>query len=148
MSGRQTGQPGPPPAVQRRAPAAPLRPAGRPALIPHAGRDASDPELADWLARRLHARHRGEPVRVLEALAAVLVARMRLKGVPPAPVPRPLTADPKLPVCRRIARRALTRAVVPPEVTGATRYHHADVHPAWARGRMPGGTLGDFVFYP
>ena len=132
----------------RAAPAGPLHPAGRPALIPHAARPASDAELVDWLARRLHARHRGEPVRVLEALAAVLVARLRARQAPNAPAGPPLPADPHLAVCRRIARRALAGAAVPAEAAGATRYHHADVHPAWARGRMPCGTLGDFVFYP
>lgn len=141
-----TGAPGP--AAAGRAPAAPLRPAGRPALIPHARRPASEAELADWLARRLHARHRGQPVRVLEALAAVLVARLAHDGRPPAPAGPPLPADPHLAVCRRIARRALAGAPAPAEAAGATRYHHADVHPAWARGRMPCGTLGDFVFYP
>ncbi|WP_200340981.1 hypothetical protein [Rhodovibrio sodomensis] len=51
-------------------------------------------------------------------------------------------------VCRRIVRRALAGAAVPAEAAGATRYHHADVLPGWARGRMPSGTLGDFIFYP
>ena len=40
------------------------------------------------------------------------------------------------------------RRLLPPEAAAASRYHHADVHPAWARGRIPCGTLGDFVFYP
>lgn len=132
----------------RTAPAGPLHPAGRPALIPHAARPASDAEIADWLARRLHARHRGEPVRVLEALAAVLVAQLRAKQPPTAPAGPPPAADPQLAVCRRIARRVLAGSGVPAEAAGATRYHHADVHPGWARGRMPSGTLGDFVFYP
>ena len=132
----------------RPAPGAPLRPAGRPAMMPHGRRAATDAELADWLARRLHARHRGEPVRVLEAIAAVLVARLRRDGAPPAPAGSAPAGDPQLPVCRRIARRALAGTAAPAEAAGATGYHHADVLPAWARGRMPSGTLGDFIFYP
>jgi len=142
MTGRPTARPA------RGSPASPMRPAGRPTLIAHAPRPAGDAERADWLARRLHARHRGEPVRVLEALAATLVARLAADGDPGALQRVPLRADPHLAVCRRIARRALAGAPQPPDVAGATRYHHADVHPAWARGRIPCGTLGDFVFYP
>ncbi|MBK1699254.1 cell wall hydrolase [Rhodovibrio salinarum] len=130
------------------ASAGPLHPAGRPGLIPHAERTASREELAEWLARRLYARHRGEPVRVLEALAAVLVARLHQEGPPPAPRPEPSSLDRHLAVCRRIARRVLAGAPVPEAAADATRYHHADVQPAWARARMPSGTLGDFIFYP
>jgi spore germination cell wall hydrolase CwlJ-like protein len=139
---------GPTAGTPRRGPAGPLRPGGRPSLIAHDPRPAGDGDRADWLARRLYARHRGEPVRVLEALAATLVARLATDGDPGAPQRVALPADPHLAVCRRIARRALAGAPPPPEAAGATRYHHADVHPAWARGRMPCGTLGDFVFYP
>jgi spore germination cell wall hydrolase CwlJ-like protein len=135
-------------AGRRGSPASPLYPKDRPTLIPHDPEPADESERAEWLARRLHARHRGEPVRVLEALAATLVARLATDGDPGAPQRAALPADPHLAVCRRIARRALAGAAPPPEAAGATRYHHADVHPAWARGRMPCGTLGDFVFYP
>ena len=138
----------PPAGTRLHSPAAPIRPNGRPTLIAHAPRPSDDAELAEWLARRLHARHRGEPVRVLEALAATLVARLAADGDPGALQRVPLPADSHLAVCRRIARRALAGASPPPEAAGATRYHQADVHPVWARGRMPSGTLGDFVFYP
>lgn len=125
-------------------------PRGRPQLVGHAGRPAQPGELVLWLATRLYARHRGEAVRTLEALAAALARRLAAQGVRGAPVPGPEAlplADPAAVACRRIARRALAGPIGPAELAGATRYHHVDVLPAWARGCLPLGEFGGFLFY-
>lgn len=125
-------------------------PLGRPRLVGHAGRPAQPGDLALWLAVRLYARHRGEAVRTLEALAAALARRLAAQGVRGAPVPGPDAlppGDPQAAACRRIARRALAGPIGPPDLAGATRYHHADVLPCWARGLVPLGEFGGFLFY-
>lgn len=121
-------------------------PAAGPCLIPHGGAAPTAEVLELWLAVRLHARHRAEPVRTLEALAAALANRLRHAGIRGGPAPAALPGDPAFAVCRRIARRALAGPAAS-AVAGATRYHHRAVEPAWARSAVPRAAVGGFLFY-
>ena len=58
----------------------------------------------------------------------------------------PPPADPALSVCRRIAARALSGALVDP-TGGATHWHPADRLPAWAVAREALAEIGGLVFY-
>jgi hypothetical protein len=120
---------------------------GRPAAVPHRPHPPAPADLARWLALRLYRGHRAEPVRVLEALAAVAAARAAAR--PPAGTPdvaRLPAHDPAARLCLRVARRALAGAQ-PPELAGATRWHRASADPPWARGRVPCAEFGDYLFY-
>lgn len=121
--------------------------AGRPRAIPHLAGTPDRRALETWLATRLHARHRAEPVRTLEALAAAMARAIARAPVPGVPSPdTPPGSDPRFAVCRRVARRALC-AGMEPEMPGATRYHHESVEPSWARKRTPLAALGGFLFH-
>lgn len=137
---------------------------------PGATRDAA----IDTLARTLWGEARGEPVRGIEAVAAVvvnraLIARRRggfwwgdtVVGVcrkpfqfscwnaddPNLPKLTAVTeADPAFAVCLRIARRAVAGAL-PDPTGGCTHYHARNVHPAWARGHVPRAEFGTHLFY-
>lgn len=128
----------------------------------------------DILARTLWGEARGESVRGKEAVAAVVVNRVRharagramwwgrtisdvcLKpdqfscwsnpsgGCPDAMVVVP--GDPCLAVCVRIARRAVAGVLEDP-TGGATCYHARSVHPRWAWSRIPSAEVGEHIFY-
>jgi hypothetical protein len=120
---------------------------GRPTAIPHGPEPAAPRDLARWLALRLYRGHRSEPVRVLEALAAVEAARLSAR--PPAGTPQADARPADTPagrLCLRLARRALAGAV-PAGLEGADRWHRTGADPAWARGHVPCAELGGYLFY-
>lgn len=132
---------------------------------PEAAADGAD--AVDTLARTLWGEARGEPVRGIEAVAAVIVNRLRLagaaggaavvresRGLPcwdPSFPDRPgmVTVDggdPVFATCLRVARRAVA-GVLPDPTGGATRYHRAGNRPAWAEGLFPTAEIGRNLFY-
>lgn len=135
----------------------------------------STPEPAvDTLARTLWGEARGESVRGKEAVAAVVMNRVRRArrrggywwGATPIEVCRkpwqfscwndgdPNRAkmlavgqdDRDFQTCLRIARRALAGTLRDPTV-GATHYHAKGVLPPWARDRKPSAEIGNHRFY-
>lgn len=131
-------------------------------------------ETVDILARTLYGEARGEPVRGIEAVAAVVlnrVARAESRGAywwgatiaqvctkpwqfscwnPGDPNREKILAvKPEAKAfncCRRIARRAVAGTLKDP-TGGATHYHHIAAAPAWARGRAPSAEIGNHLFY-
>lgn len=146
-------------------------PAARPAPAAYI---ESPADAADVLARTVYGEARGEPVRGQEAVAAVVMNRVRRArraggwwwGATVAEVcTKPFqfscwnAGDPNLPVllgagdgdpafavCRRIAARAVAGALRDP-TRGATHYHAKGAFPAWARGRAPAAAIGRHLFY-
>lgn len=123
----------------------------------------------DILARTLWGEARGEPVRGIEAVAAVVMNRVRHGGWwgdtvetvcrkpmqfscwnPDDPnrakLDQVTEADRIFRICVRIARRAIGGSLADP-TNGATHYHARFVHPLWARGRAPSAEIGNHVFY-
>ena len=136
---------------------------------------AADPGRdVDVLARTLYGEARGDRVRVKEAIAAVVmnrVRRARERGgywwgnsvsevclrpwqfpcwTPGSPARARIAAlDPRNATfrsCLRIARRAVRGALKDP-TSGATHYHDARANPHWARGRSPVAEIGGRAFY-
>lgn len=131
-------------------------------------------EAVDTLARTLWGEARGEPVRGLEAVAAVVmnrVHRARLRGgywwggsvVAVCRAPEQfacwtpgdpnyaaqqsvLPGEPVFGTCLRIARRTLA-GVLPDPTAGATHYHADSSYPGWARSRVPCAEIGSLLFY-
>lgn len=125
-------------------------------------------DAADVFALTLWGEAGDRPVRAIEAIASVVMNRVRLgapygrgvAGVCRAPFqfacwhpghPRrarlaEVTAADDLGPCRRIASRALAGAL-PDPTQGATHYHEAERLPRWALGRVPQAELGGLVFY-
>jgi spore germination cell wall hydrolase CwlJ-like protein len=129
---------------------------------------------ADVLALTLWGEADGRPVRAMEAVASVVMNRVRLAAAPGGPThlgqgviavcrapvqsacwhpghPRrraiaELPADTELGACRRVAARALA-GVLPDPTGGATHYHANEALPRWALGQMPLAELGGLVFY-
>jgi spore germination cell wall hydrolase CwlJ-like protein len=129
---------------------------------------------ADILALTLWGEADGRPVRAMDAVASVVMTRVRLAAAPGGPThlgqgviavcrapfqfacwhpghPRrraiaELPEDAELGACRRVAARALAR-VLPDPTGGATHYHAAEALPRWALGQMPTAELGGLVFY-
>ncbi|HEV7267810.1 MAG TPA: cell wall hydrolase [Falsiroseomonas sp.] len=129
---------------------------------------------ADVLALTLWGEADGLPVRAAEAVASVVMTRVRLAAAPDGPAhlgrgvvgvcrapfqfacwmpghPRraalaELSPEADLGACRRIAARALAGAL-PDPTGGATHYHAADALPRWALGQTPTAELGGLVFY-
>ena len=142
----------------------------RPALLARR-REAG---AAEVLALTLWGEAADRPVRTLEAVAAVVMTRVRLAAAPAGPVhlgqgvaavcrapfqfacwhpghPRQralaeLPAGADLGPCRRVAARALSGAL-PDPTGGATHYHAAERLPRWALGRVPSVEIGGLVFY-
>lgn len=138
-------------------------------------RASATDRAADILARTIFGEARGEPVRGKEAVAAVIMNRVRRAraaggtywwGATVEDVcRRPWQfscwndADPNrakiesVPTdnrvfqsCQRIARRALAGTLADP-TDGATHYHAKMVNPPWARGRAPSAEIGQHLFY-
>lgn len=124
---------------------------------------------ADILARTLWGEARGEPVRGIEAVAAVVMNRVRHGGwwgnsvetvcrkpmqfscwnpTDPnrAKLERVNEEDRIFRVCIRVARRAIAGSVDDP-TRGATHYHIRGLLPAWAHGHEPSSEIGNHLFY-
>jgi len=132
------------------------------------------PEALDTLARTLYGEARGESVRGKEAVAAVVVNRVKRAAerggwwwgntvVAVCKKPWQFSAwnedDPNRPKiesatekdrefasCLRIAKRAVMDALQDP-TQGATHYHAKGITPPWARDRTPSAVIGDHLFY-
>ncbi|MGE5515311.1 MAG: cell wall hydrolase [Bacteroidota bacterium] len=124
---------------------------------------------ADILARTLWGEARGETVRGIEAVSAVVMNRVRRGGWwgntvetvclkplqfscwnPSDPnrvkLERVDEDDRQFRVCLRIARRAIAGSVDDP-TNGATHYHVRGLLPAWSRDRTPSAEIGNHLFY-
>jgi spore germination cell wall hydrolase CwlJ-like protein len=124
---------------------------------------------ADILARTLWGEARGESVRGIEAVAAVVVNRVRRGGwwgnsvetvcrkpmqfscwnagdPNRAKLEQVDESDRQFRICLRIARRAIAGRVDDP-TGGATHYHVRGLLPAWAREREPSAEIGNHLFY-
>ncbi|MCP5367672.1 MAG: cell wall hydrolase [Hyphomicrobiales bacterium] len=128
----------------------------------------------DVLARTIYGEARGEPVRGMEAVAAVIMNRVRLAEAwdgywwgrtvqevclkpwqfscwnPGDPNRAKIQAadrdDPAFAACLRIACRALAGVLADP-THGATHYHAKGLEPAWARTRPHCAEIGNHRFY-
>jgi N-acetylmuramoyl-L-alanine amidase len=131
-----------------------------------AGRLDSD-FLVECLALQLLALAGDQSVRTIEALASVLTNREHdgpiaaggasSMDAPPA-VCAPeakasvhqeaewTEASGKLPLCRRVARRAVHRSLLDP-TAGANAFHRIDASPNWSKKSLPVATFGPFLFY-
>ena len=132
-------------------------------------------QAVDVLARTLWGEARGEPVRGIEAVAAVVVNRVRAARAPGGPrwwgvdivsvcsapfqfscwnkndpnrakLQAVTEADPVFAICRRIAARAVSGAL-PDPTGGATHYHARDILPRWAEGKPACAEIGRHLFY-
>ena len=139
-----------------------------------ARRAVRDPAV-DVLARTIYGEARGESVRGKEAVAAVVMNRVRRAqnrggaywwgaGVeavcrkpwqfscwnPNDPNREKLdavnTRDAAFASCLRIARRAVAGSLKDP-TDGATHYHARGIKPPWARLRGPCAVIGEHLFY-
>jgi N-acetylmuramoyl-L-alanine amidase len=129
----------------------------------------------DVLARTIYGEARGELVRGKEAVACVVVNRVRRArdrggaywwGADVESVCRKPwqfscwnAGDPNrrrieavdetnrvFQTCLRIARRAIAGAIKDP-TGGATHYHARSVAPPWAKGKKPSAKIGNHAFY-
>ncbi len=129
---------------------------------------------ADVLALTLWGEAGDRSVRALEAVASVVMTRVRLAAQPDGPAhlgqgvagvcrapfqfacwhpghPRhaalmEMPPAEELAPCRRVAARALAGAL-PDPTGGATHYHDAGALPRWALGQVPAAEIGGLVFY-
>ena len=130
---------------------------------------------ADILARTIWGEARGEGVKGMEAVAAVVmnrVAHARAQGgnywwgnsiIQVCQMPYQFSCwnrrdpnqrklleiddrDPEFATAKRIARRAMAKTM-PDPTGGATHYHAAAIKPNWARGRDPDRRIGHHHFY-
>ena len=130
---------------------------------------------AETLALTLWGEAADRPVRAIEALAALVMNRVRLAGEPGGPAhwgrgvagvcrspfqfpcwnrnhPRHArlrevpAGDGALAICRRVAARAMSGAL-PDPTGGATHFHDAATLPGWALGRPAVAEIGGLCFY-
>lgn len=156
----------PPPALP--VPPPPVQAATLPAEI--VGPDPQ--QAADTLARTLWGEARGEPLRGIRAVAAVVLCRAMhprihwwgrtISGVCRAPWqfscwnandpnrPQLLavsTADRHFRICQDVAEETLAGHLAAEQQLGATHYHTKSVQPRWARGKVPCADIGAHLFY-
>ncbi len=127
------------------------------------------------LALTLWGEAAGRPVRAVEAVAAVVMNRVRAAAAPGGPAhlgqgvagvcrapfqfacwnPRDARhaamlgvseGEAQMAICTRIAARAVAGAL-PDPTGGATHYHAEERLPRWALGQVPTATIGGLVFY-
>ena len=121
------------------------------------------------LAKTIYGEARGEGLSGMEAVANVVMNRLRKKcwwgrtisevclkpkqfscwntGDPNAILlTRDLTADSLFQVCCRIAKRAM-KGLLPDITKGSTHYHALSVNPAWANKLVPNIQIGRHLFY-
>ncbi len=126
------------------------------------------------LAKTIYGEARGENLSGMEAVACVILNRVKRAqttgpfwwGKPVSDVclkPRQfscwnpddvnqarlsgdLTADNIFRICRRVAVRAL-RGLLCDKTKGSTHYHTLDTHPAWASALVPNAQIGNHLFY-
>ena len=127
---------------------------------------------SEVLALTLWGEAAGRPVRAMEAVASVVMTRVRLAAVPGGPAhlgqgvagvcrapfqfpcwhPRGSALreihldDPRLAPCHRIAARAVG-GWLPDPTGGATHYHGVETLPRWAIGQPAVAEIGGLVFY-
>lgn len=171
------GQPPVPPPAPRRASATAARESPVPPIADEATQRAAAlrEQAVDVLARTLWGEARGETVRGIEAVAAVVVNRVRAARAPGGPrwwgvdivsvcrAPFQFScwnkndpnrakllavteADPVFAICRRIAARAVSGAL-PDPTGGATHYHARSILPRWAEGKPACAEIGRHLFY-
>jgi len=129
---------------------------------------AVDAAALDTMARTLWGEARGEGALGMQAVAAVIVNRVRSRRFGPDAIAvcrarrqfscwnegdsnRALLiavgdTDPRFRAALRIARRALAGLADDP-TRGSTHYHARYVNPRWARGKAPAAEIGRHVFY-
>lgn len=129
----------------------------------------------DALARTIFGEARGEPARGKEAVAAVVMNRVRrardaggtywwgatIEDVCMRPwqfscwnpndpnfdkVQSVTTENSVFQSCLRIARRATAGSLKDP-TNGATHYHAKSITPPWSKGRSPSAEIGNHLFY-
>jgi hypothetical protein len=125
---------------------------------PVAASDLTERASVEQLALTLLTVGGDQNVRVLEALAAALVNGSRHTGhgidygfnEPPPSAFAHATAGGnlggKLPLGRRVARRALRGSLADPTL-GATAFHRIEANPTWSRELLPVAVVGSFLFY-
>ena len=142
---------------------------------PKTGKDPAADAPADILARTIYGEARGELVRGKEAVASVVMNRVRrarerggnywwggdVTGVclkpwqfscwnendPNRPRIEAVTKDNRnFQSCLRIARRAIAGTLKDP-THGATHYHEKSLAPPWAKDRKPSAEIGNHKFY-
>lgn len=120
-------------------------------------------------AKTLYGEARGEGLKGLEAVASVIINRVKKpcwwgrtiqevclkpaqfscwnKDDPNRQVLNSdLSADPIFDVCKRIAVRAI-KGLLPDMTKGSTHYHTLSVHPKWASALVPNAQIGNHLFY-
>jgi spore germination cell wall hydrolase CwlJ-like protein len=131
---------------------------------------AAHESATEILALTLWGEAAGRPVRAIEALAALVMNRVRagrphwgrgVAGVCRAPFQFPCwnrnhprhallreipPGDGALAICRRVAARAVAGSL-PDPTGGATHFHDASALPGWAIGRPASAEIGGFCFY-
>lgn len=138
-----------------------------------ADRNRRDRDI-DVLARTIYGEARGEPVRGKEAVACVILNRVRrakrrggywwgedIESVCLKPwqfscwndedpnrekLLKVTGANSVFKTCQRVARRAVGGAIKDP-TEGATHYHNVRIEPPWSRGRPPTVIIGQHTFY-
>ena len=121
------------------------------------------------LAKTLYGEARGEGISGLEAVANVILNRVKhpcwwgknIREVCLKPMQfscwniddpnrkklmADLSDDPIFDVCRRIAVRAI-RGLLKDTTKGSTHYHALKSHPKWANALVPNAQIGNHIFY-
>ena len=133
------------------------------------------PQDIDVLARTLYGEARGEGLRGLEAVASVVMNRVKVakeKGekywwgkdvvsvckrayqfscwngsdVNKEKLMKVCSKDKMFALCVRVARKAIA-GILKDETGGATHYHTNEVEPNWAVKQTPSAEIGSHIFY-
>ncbi len=138
------------------------------------GKNSNINPETETLARTIYGEGRGELVRGQEAIASVIINRVRRaeerggywwgnsiievclrpwqfscwnENDPNRVKVETVAFDNRVfAPCLRIARRA-ARGVLKDPTSGATHYHTKDIYPPWSNGRRPSAEIGNHLFY-